>query len=55
MHIYIHADPFLRVGNYYLEVLPGRTGVVAWVLPGVLPGPVLVLVTIDWLVTWLTL
>ena len=28
----------LRVGNCYLEVLPGRTGVVAWVLPGVLPG-----------------
>ena len=25
----------LRVGNCYLEVLPGRTGVVAWVLSGV--------------------
>ena len=30
--------PELRVGNCYLEVLPGRTGVVAWVLPRVLPG-----------------
>jgi hypothetical protein len=29
----------LRVGNCYLEVLPGRTGVVAWVLPGVLVLP----------------
>ena len=28
----------MRVGNCYLEVLPRRTGVVAWVLPGVLPG-----------------
>ena len=26
------------VGNCYLEVLPGRTGVVAWLLPRVLPG-----------------
>ena len=28
----------LRLGNCYLEVLPERTGVVVWVLPGVLPG-----------------
>ena len=42
-------DCGLRVGNCYLEVLPGRTDVVVWVLPGVLPG---VLITWCYLVAW---
>ena len=37
--------PTLRVDNCHLEVLPGRTSVVVWVLPGALPG-------VTWSVTW---
>ena len=41
----------LRVSNCYLEVLPGMTGVVAWVLPGVLPGVTWRYLE-SWSVTW---